>query len=92
MKLFKTRQEVKYLRQDINELRQMLVDHFGILYSLNDFSKYTERHPKSKHIPVTEGEWFHFEEIMTPSLTKNHGKLFIKLHFRGIPLIKKAKP
>lgn len=67
MIFFKTRHEVKQLRREIDFLRNMLVTHFGIKYTMEDFKNYYERHPDSNVIPVTEGEWHHYNEMIMPS-------------------------
>jgi len=67
MTFFKTRQEVKYLQQKIEHLEGMLKAHFDIKYDFEDFSKYDSRHIQQSTIPVSEGEWYHFKEIISPS-------------------------
>lgn len=66
MRFFKTRHEVKQLRQEIAELRAMLVAHFGIMYTMDDYKKYYERHPEAGNIAVAEGEWYHYSDMLGP--------------------------
>jgi hypothetical protein len=63
-KLFKTRREVQALRKDVESLSDMLKVHFDIKYTLADFAMWRERHPDAKHVPVTEGEWLRFGDML----------------------------
>ena len=65
IRLFKTRQEVRALRSDVAELRAMLVAHFGMKYTMQDFRNWYDKHRDANHIPVTEGEWHHYDEILS---------------------------
>lgn len=67
MRWFRTRHEVRQLRSEVRELRAMLVAHFGIRYTLQDFKDYAKRHPDNKVIPVTYGEWHHYSEMLQPA-------------------------
>jgi len=67
MKLFKTRNEVKQLRKEVEYLTEMLKIHFDIKTTMKDFSTWQNRHPNASTIPVAEGEWWHYGSIMSRS-------------------------
>lgn len=95
MKIFKTRKQVELLRQDVAELSQMLKDHFGIKYDLKDFDEWYDRHPdikRVKYVPVTEGEWFHYSDLLGPIFPHSEPlPKDVKLSFRAIPVLPKRK-
>lgn len=67
-KIFRTRLEVEHLQRQLDDLTSMLKGHFGILWDLDDFKNYTESHPEDKNIPVTDGKFLHFDDMLKPSI------------------------
>lgn len=62
---FKARHEVKQLRTELSELREMLRTHFNIKYTFNDFQKWFEEHDEEE-IPTSVGEFLHYFEMLDP--------------------------
>lgn len=78
MIFFKTRHEVKQLRGELAELREMLVAHFDIKFNLADFLVWQEEHPDDKNIPVSVGEFLHYYGLLSSRVRS--------VYYRGVNL------
>lgn len=81
---FKTRHEIRQLRSDVADFRQMVRTHFDIKYTLDDFRQFTED-TEGKKIPTSVGEFLNYYKIISPSIRSNY-----QVRFRGYPLRPKA--
>lgn len=72
----KTRHEVKQLRADVADLRNMLRTHFDIKYTMEDFKAWCDGHPAAKDIPASVGEFLHLYDMLSPEVKA--------LYFRGL--------
>lgn len=92
MIIFKTRHEVRQLREEVKELRKALAFHFDILYSLDDYKDWQDRNAKAKVIPVVDKEWKRFEHLLEPMESRlvrydePQSSIFTSLSYRAIPL------
>lgn len=77
---FKTRHEVKQLRAELADFREMMRTHFDIKYTFEDFRKWTEGHSDAKQIPTSVGEFLHFYDMLDPAVKA--------MYYRGL----KVKP
>lgn len=89
MIIFKTRHEVKRLQTQLDNLEAMLVANLGIRFTMEHFRQYQEKHPNATSIPVSDGEWYHFGDMMQPSNPAINIPPANLLQFRGISLDKK---
>lgn len=74
---FKTRHEVKQLRTELVELREMLRAHFDIKYTFQDFQEWFDAHPHDGAMPTSVGEFLHYYSMLDPA---------IKIFYRGVEL------
>ena len=82
MKIFKTRQELKGLRAELTDLKDMLRTHFDIKWELRDYIESYNLSPNSKPTVSNERELERYRQVCQPTLesTSNLGKTLL---YRG---------